>query len=652
MSDNTEWTFAGQFPDLSDETLLAYDVETKDPEIKTKGPGGLRKDGFICGFSIAGEKTGFKGYFPLRHEGGGNVPDPEAAVRWLQAQTSRNIPITGANLLYDLEMTKAYFNFELKGPKWDIQVADPLLDENWPTYRLNAIAERRLGLHKDEDLLYRKGAEFLGFTCKKEDEAERKAEVADFVKNNLWKLPAAFVGAYGEGDVALPIQIFRLQEKELKEQGLWSIFEMETRVLDLLLAMRFQGVPVDIPKSERITAEMEQELETVMKALSMRMGFRPDIWSAESLATGCDKLGLVYPKTAPKKHKKSGKEIGNKPSFASEWLDMQEHPVFQMILEARQIDRCSSVFIKDKIIGSAVNGRVHTQYHQVKSDRGGTASGRFASSGPNLQNMPSRNEKLAKRLRSIFVAEPGCEWGCFDVSQQEPRFTVHYASLMNLPGAEEAVEQYKTNPRMSYHKYVQSISGLEYKDAKQLNLGLAYGMGPKKYSEQFGVPYRDALALFDTYHEKLPFIRCMTRQCENVVKARGYLKTYMGRHSHFNLYGPPEFNKDETPPLHKEEAIKKYGYPIVQYFTYRAMNRLIQGSSADMIKKAMLDCFDAGYLPHLTVHDELDFANITSMKQKKEIHDIMVNSVQLRVPIVLDVECGPNWGEIEKQEVF
>ncbi len=628
------WEAQDYYPELPNSTRIAFDCETNDPNLLTKGPGFIRKDGYICGFSIATD-DGFKGYYPLRHEGGGNVSDIEQAKRWLKSQLTRNVPIVGANLLYDCGWVQSDFGFKVTAPKYDVQVADPLLDENWPNYKLNSLAERWLGLHKDEELLYIEGAKYLGVTSACHEEDKRKKEIVDKVKGLLWKLPASFVGPYGEVDATLPIQIFELQEKALKEQGLWDLFILETKVQDLLIEMQFQGVPVNIPEAERVAAELETDFEIEMSKITARVGFRTDVWAAESLVKVCEVLQLPYLKT----------KKGN-PSFEAEWLAMQEHPVFKMILEARQLDRCGGVFIRDKIINCAVNGRIYPQYWQVKNDRGGTVSGRFASSNPNAQQFPARNEKLARKTRGLLTAEPGCRWSCFDYSQQEPRVTVHYATLLSLREADKAAKTFIDNPDTDYHQMVSDWTGIKRKTAKEINLGIAYGMGQKKYAEKYGKTPQEAKDLFSIYNTKLPFIRDLSEYTERVAKQRGYIKTLLGRHCHFNLYGPPQW-KEGMKPLKKEAAIKEFGYPVMQYFTYKAMNRLIQGSSADMIKKAMVDCWQAGYLCSMTVHDELDFAHLETEKQMKEVKEIMLNCVQLKVPLKLDLEVGANWGNME-----
>lgn len=632
-----DWKCKEQYPDLSGAKLIGFDTETYDPNLLTKGPGGVRNDGYICGFSIATD-DGFSDYYPLRHSEG-NVSNPEGCIRWLKDQMESTVPKVGANLPYDCEWTRADLGISVNGPKYDVQVAGPLLDENYPSYSLDNLAKRHLGTTKEETLLFEAGVEMFGLKSAKKTPEERRSDIIKKTKGFMHKLPASIVGVYGEKDAVLPINIFKIQEKELKEKGLWDLFLMETDVLDLLIAMRFKGVPVDLDKAEQAANYMQGQYDRAMREIRRRTGSEINIWANEDLEKACQTLGLQYGKT-PK----------GAPSFPAHWLEGQEHPFFDLVLRARQLDRSGSVFIKSKIIEMAHNGRIYPSFYQVKGERGGTVSGRFASSNPNAQQFPSRNKELATMIRSILVAEPGAEWMCADFKAQEPRLTVHYSSLLNLDGAHRARDLYRNDPNTDYHQMVADWVDLPRKEAKQLNLGLNYGMGPKKYAAMYDKTYQEARDLFNLYHSRLPFIKQLSRYCESRAKQRGYIKTLLGRHCNFNLFGPPQWSEGMV-PLHKEEARTKYGFPIIQYFTYKALNRLIQGSAADMIKKAMVDCHKAGYIPNLTVHDELDFADITSEKQMKEIKEIMINAVQLEVPVLLDVEVGPSWGEIKERKI-
>ena len=636
----SDWRPPTKFPKLVGKAReIAFDVETYDPHLLDSGPGAIRKDGYVCGFSVATD-DGFKGYYPIRHEGGDNLENPDAAIKWLGDQLYDDTPKIGANILYDLIWLKCDLDINVGGKKYDVQIAEPLLDENRHIYQLDALANEYLEEGKRESTLYEAGKYLLGIKGKGNTGEEQVEDIIRQVKSRLWELPARYVGVYGEYDANLPIKIFNLQKKKLSEVGLWKLFEeIETPLVDLLLEMWLKGVPVDVDRAEQTRDELSRDFDNTIRKIKRRVGFTPDVWAAEDIAKACNKLGLDYNLTDKYNL-----------SFTAQWLSEQEHEFFKLLLKARQLDRCGGVFIESKILNMMTDdNRIHPQFWQVKSERYGTTSGRFSSSNPNAQQFPKRNEELAKKVRSILTAEEGLQWAKFDHSQQEFRLTVHFATLLKLTGALEAQQKYISDPDTDFHQMVADTTNLKRKLAKNLNLGLSYGMGPKKFSETYNKTLSEARKLYKQYHNGLPFIKQLTQRCERVAKNRKYVKTILGRHCHFDLYGPPKWEKGMIPKKFKE-AIEEFGEPVVLYFTYRAMNRVIQGSAADMIKKNMLDCYEAGYVPALTVHDELDFIDIENSKQTDEIHDIMVNSIILKVPNKVDIEIGENWGELE--EVF
>lgn len=614
-----DWVPPTEFPDLRGASLIALDVETKDPNLLKHGPGDVRKDGYIVGVSIATDH-GVRGYFPVRHEGGGNL-DAQSVFRWLKDALSGQQPKVGANILYDLGWLRTE-GIAVGGPKWDIQIAEPLLDEDLDSYSLESLARRYLGVGKDEELL-RRGIEELGLNPDKSKE----------VKGNLWRLHSKYVGPYGEADADLPIRIFEKQKIDLELQGLWSVFQLESRLVDVLLEMRFKGIPVDVDKAIRARETLLQKQNDLQKFIDKEAGIHIDIWSADSIEIFCQANGLPYSFTAK-----------NNASFESEWLNSHAHPVIQAIGACRKLDRMGGVFIESKILGMQHNGRIHPTFRQVRGDDGGTRSGRFASSNPNMQQIPARDKVLSPLIRGLFVPEAGCRWGVFDYSQQEPRVTVHYAYLSGFTGADEARRRYIENPATDYHGLVAEMAGISRTDAKTLNLGLAYGMGKTKMAAQLGKTMSETSELYDKYHSSVPFIKALGDKCTRVAGDRGYIKTILGRHRHFQLFGPTKWTKG-LQPLPRLEALREFGPPVVRYFVHKAMNGLVQGSSADMIKQAMVDCFDAGYVIPLNIHDELDATDIESEKQAREIRDIMVNCVKLEVPLKVDVEIGRSWGE-------
>jgi DNA polymerase I-like protein with 3'-5' exonuclease and polymerase domains len=602
-------------PSLKDAQIISIDVETNDPGLLDRGPGGIRGEGYLIGLSVA-TPDGFAEYFPLKHESG-NVENPEQVIAWAKDELKGNQPKLGANILYDLEWLKVS-GVEVGGLKYDVQTAEPLLDENKSTYKLEALAQEYLGEGKDERGMIGAG---LKYGISPEE-----------IKNKLWMLPGFEVSKYGKTDAVLPLRIFEKQRAKLINEELWDLFLIETKLLDLMLAMRFKGVPVDIEKADILRKDLDTRNKLVLAEI--RKLSRPDIdiWSNNSIGDYCRSVGIDFLMTDK-----------DNPSFCNEWLEDQDNPFFKKVLEARQLDRAGSVFIQSKIIDSAVNGRVYPQFFATRRDDYGTRSGRFSSANPNLQQVPSREENLGPKIRSLFVSEPGKTWCKLDYSQQEFRVLIHYAVLLGLPGAEEAKRNYDENPDTDFHQMVADMAGIGRRPAKSINLGLSYGMGKDKLAMQLGMDMATAKEIIEKYHRGLPFIRPLTDRAAKQAERVGFVKTILGRRRRYNLYGPPRGGKG-IQPLSKEDAIKKWGPNVIRYFTYRAWNSVDQGSSADMMKKAMLVCWDAGLVPNITVHDELDFADADE-RTMKIAHEAMRDCMKLLVPMKVDVTTGPSWGE-------
>jgi DNA polymerase I-like protein with 3'-5' exonuclease and polymerase domains len=628
------WRAPTHLPSLKDADILSLDVETCDPHLEDSGPGGVRGDGHIVGVSLA--TRDWRGYFPLFHDGGDNCKNPAQVIKWIRRQLSYDMPKTGANLLYDLEWLKTdpRFNLDVAGPKWDVQVAEPLLDETLKTYKLESLAVRHLGSHKEEDLLTRAAVELLGLKAK-DDEALNK-----LIKGNIWRLPGRFVGPYGEGDVDLPIKIIDRQIPLMKADGVWDLFnDVEAPLIDVLLKMRLQGVPADLDRAEMAAKKLSTELLKVRRQLYRRVGRDIDIWSNDDLAAACDKLGIKYLRTAKEN-----------PSFKADYLEESENKFLQLVLRARHLDRGGSVFIQSKIIDLAVNGRVHPQFWQVKTDEYGTGSGRFASSNPNMQQVPARDPELGPLIRSLFVPDKGKIWCVQDYKQQEPIVLLHYAYLCGFAGAAEGRQKYIDDPSTDYHQWTAEITDIERKPAKTINLGLSYGMGIKKLAASLGRSVEEARELSRKYHRGLPYVRLMMNRCSDLAANRGYIKTILGRRKHFNLYGPPQW-VEGTIPLPYEEAIKKFGRPVKKWFLHKALNSLIQGTSADMIKMAILQNYQLHkFVPYITVHDENDYG-VQDKDEARKIRDVMRTCVKLEVPLRVDVEMGPSWGEAVEVEL-
>jgi DNA polymerase I-like protein with 3'-5' exonuclease and polymerase domains len=291
------------------------------------------------------------------------------------------------------------------------------------------------------------------------------------------------------------------------------------------------------------------------------------------------------------------------------------------------------------ILKHAHNGRIHGQMHPLRGDSGGTVSGRFSYSTPNLQQVPARDPVLGPLVRGLFLPEEEHRWGAFDYSQQEPRLTVHYASQLELPGADEAVQAYR-HEDADFHQIVADMAGISRKDAKVINLSLSYGMGKAKLINALGINELEADVLFNTYHSKVPFIKELTLACSRRAENVGYITTLLDRRCRFDLYEP---RNEKDIPLPYEKAYEEYGGNIRRAFTYRAFNRLIQGSAADMTKQAMVDLWNEGIIPHIQVHDELDIS-VKNKEESRKIVEIMETCVDLDVPSKVDAEIGDTWG--------
>ena len=611
----SEWTPPEQFPDLSDAKEIAVDLETYDPNIKETGPGWAVDNGYIAGVAIAVE--GWKGYFPIRHEGGGNFDE---RILKKQVQRIMDLPCDKIfhNAAYDVGWLR-WWGVEVKGKIIDTLIAAPLIDENRFRYSLNELGKDYLKETKSEALLYEAAREW-GVNAKAE----------------MWKLPAMYVGPYAEQDADLTLRLWQHFKVEIIRQELSSIFDLETRLFPCLLDMKTKGVRVDLAKAEKIKKDLQKKEDFLLFQIKKDTGVDVDIWAAVSVAKAFDKLDIRYERTAK----------SDQPKFDKNFLSTHEHPLAKMVVQAREFNKARTTFI-DTILTHQHHGRIHADINQMRSDTGGTVTGRFSYSNPNLQQIPARNKDIGPLIRSIFVPDEGCKWGSFDYSQQEPRVLVHFAALTGggLKGADEVIESYKTEDP-DFHQAVADMAGIDRRTAKTINLGMMYGMGKGKLASELGLGKEDTEDLFAKFHANVPFVKQLMEQATRKAENVGFLRTLLGRKCRFDLWEPRAFGIHKALPLWQAE--KEYGRDLQRAWTYKALNRLIQGSSADMTKKAMVDLYEEGIIAHIQVHDELN-CSIDSDREKNKIKEVMENTVELKVPLKVDAEVGPSWGEIKKK---
>jgi len=606
----TEWIPPERLPDLSGHLEIAIDLETRDPNLTTMGSGSVRGDGEVVGIAVAVE--GWSGYFPIAHEGGGNM-DRALVLDWFEEILHNTATKIFHNAMYDVSWIRS-MGFHINGGIIDTMIAASLIDENRWSFTLDSVGKDYIGMRKNEKLLQEAAKEW-GINPKAE----------------MWRLPAPFVGEYAEKDAEMTLKLWHALQHEIKKQDLWDVFNLETNLFPCLVDMKFKGVQVDVAKAHAVKTQLTVTEGKLLRDIKKMAGFDVEIWAAASIAKAFEKAKLPYDRT----------EKGA-PSFTKNFLATHPHELPKLINQAREINKANTTFI-DTILKHEHKGRIHSDINQIRSDDGGTVTGRFSYSNPNLQQIPARHKELGPLIRSLFIPEEGCSWGCFDYSQQEPRILVHFASLMKLEGTGTIVDAYNDGSA-DFHQMIADMAGIERKQAKTINLGIMYGMGKNKLMAELGLMKDAAEKLLRTYHQRAPFVKMLSEAVARRADDSGKIRTIGGRLCHFDMWEPHGFGIKK--PLPHADALREHGPGIKRAFTYKALNKLIQGSAADMTKISMLALYREGVIPHIQIHDELDIS-IQSPVDAEKIIGIMEEAVKLQVPNKVDYEKGENWGDIK-----
>ena len=621
-------------------TKVSIDTETCDPYLKnTKrdlnlGSNAQRPENFLVGISFClNDNKPY--YLPIAHEAGGNL-DQDKVIEYLKDQFKEfKGEVIGANLPYDLDWLLEY-GITFPGVTYfrDVQIADALIYNLHSSYSLENIAKRYKFKGKEEDQLIaacdKYGLVERRTVTKKDKEGNKIQKVKISYKHNIWKLHSKYVEAYAREDARLPLEIIKKQEQIIKEHKLQDIYDLESDVLWALLSMKRKGIKIDLEQLEQLeswTTKTERSLlESIYKETKIEIPF-DGIWKKSNIVPIFDSLNIKY-----------GYTPAGQPKLDSSVFANPKHPVVAQIAQVRKVNKLRTTFAKS-IKRYMVAGRLYPNYNQLASDDGkdgvmGAKYGRLSSCHPNIQQQPSRDE-FAKAWRSIYIPEPGARWGSFDYSQQEPRMTIHYAVLCGLTGANEAAQAYIDDINNDNHTMMAKMAGIGRKAAKTIFLGLCYGMGGGKMCRQLGLPTKKKIIftgelkevagiegqqLLDTFKNKVPFVPQLSKICKNKALKNGYIRTLLGRRCYF------------------PEGVNGY------QDAHKALNRLIQGSSADQAKLALVLISKANYSLQLQVHDEVG-CSIYSDKEAKEIKDIMEHCVNLNVPSKVDVELGKSWGD-------
>jgi len=656
--------------DIKDGDIVAVDLETHDPDLKTHGSGAIIGKGKVCGIAVAYRDE--KYYFPIAHLHSGQNLGVNATWRKLNKILFQNEKVTKVfhNAMYDVCWIRAVTGMMLKGPVYDTMIAASVIDENRPKYSLDSLAKDYLNDEKYKHDLTDKAKELHG--------------ISDPM-TNMHLLPYDLVVDYAEQDVSLTLKLWNKFEKIIKspvnteskkKKTLENIFDIETRLFPCLVEMRFLGVRVDEEKAKTFGDTLKKEQAEILKTIKKETSLDIDIWAADSIQPLLDHQKITDYKTTPKT---------GRASITKLYLESHTNKYLKMIAKARQLDKLFNTFVTG-ILKFIHKGRIHADINQIRSDQGGTVTGRFSMRNPNLQQIPARSE-LGSKIRELFLPEKDHKWGSFDYSQQEPRLVVHYALKNGFYGAEEMAEEYREDPTTDFHEIVARMAKITRKQAKTINLGLFYGMGKNKLARSLELEDDEAKELFEKYHSQVPFVRKLSQGLQDFAEKNKNIFTLEDRFCRFDKWEPinKEWNPEKgifeisdyqeidgkkqivkipVPILKRDEAENRYhaekaknrheSDPHGQYFekhyrpafTYKALNRLIQGSAADMTKKAMVDLYEQGIIPHIQIHDELCFS-IKNEEQADKIKSIMEDAIKLKVPNKVDYQSGPNWGTIK-----
>ena len=605
------WSPPIEYKDLSEATEIAIDLETGDDGINDGlGAGWAFNKGEIIGIAVATE--GFSAYYPFGHMGGGNLIK-EQVLKYMHDICALPCRKIFHNAAYDVGWLQSY-GIKVNGEIVDTMIAGALLDENRYSYSLNALAKDYLGEIKAETDL-NEAAKMFGVNPKGE----------------MWKLPSESVGLYAQEDARLTYDLWKRFKHEINKQNLDTIWQLERDLLPYLIEMRKRGIRVDIEQAEKLKVNFKQKEKDMLHKINKMVGKEIDIWAARSIATAYDKLGIEYPRTSKT----------SEPSFTQGWLNENDNDISKLIVNARELNKFHNTFI-NSILKYTHKGRIHAEINQLRSDSGGTVSGRLSMNNPNLQQLPARNKEYGNLIRGLFLPEEGEKFIALDYSQQEPRIATSYSLSLQFDGAKEIAKAYEEGEG-DFHQSVAELCGIDRKSAKSISLGLMYGMGKNKLANMLGLTFDEASNLINTYNRKAPFLKQLADKCADKANSEGVIRTKLGRKCRFDLWEPKDWGIHT--PERFENASAKYGQKnIKRAYTYKSLNRLIQGSAADVTKKAMLECSKINHLPLLQIHDELCFS-IADTKQIEQIKTVMENCVDFLIAMKVDVAIGDNVGE-------
>jgi DNA polymerase I-like protein with 3'-5' exonuclease and polymerase domains len=633
------WRPPRELPDLRSVGIVALDTETRDAGLQAnRGSSWPWRDGHVCGISVAwradGDIRSF--YIPLRHPHTANL-DPAQVYGWLTDLIASGVHIVTQNGIYDWGWLRTDGGI-LMPPSDQLEEVGALatlIDENRFNYGLDALCDWR-GLTGKDTALLEEAIKAAGF----------KISNKNPLQSYIWQLPAHLVGPYAEADAANTLALFESLDPVLDREGTRAAYRLDVDLLPMVLEMRRRGIRVNQSATEQARDHCLQKRDRALTELSDQLGTHismDEIASKNWKARTFDAHHVNYPRTEKGNPSFKGGKLG--------WMTTHPHWLPQLIACASKYDHAGSTFLEGHILEHLVGGRIYGEINPHRSEEGGTRSFRFSYSNPPLQQMPSRDEELGPLIRRVFLPEEGELWCTVDCSQQEFRFVAHHAAIRNLPGAKEAVRHYHTDPDTNFHALASEITGLQRKDAKNVNFAKIYGAGVEKFAEMIGKPLREAQAIYKVYDQRLPFLLRLADAAQRKADRLGYTVLYDGARRHWDRWAPRVYGKGAGPCSLEEaqQRIRDPGHPWYQQRLQRvgihtALNAQIQGDAARHTKLWMRAVWREGIVPLLQMHDGLELS-VTTREQGELVARSACEAVKLEVPMRADIRYGCSWGD-------
>ena len=574
---------------------IAFDTETTSLDY-------MRAD--LVGVSFAVE-PGRAAYVPFGHDYAG-APDQvarEVALAKLRPILESERPAKiGQNLKYDMSVL-ARAGITLAGVEFDTMLESYVLDSTATRHDMDSLALKYLGhrtIHFED--IAGKGAKQLTFN----------------------QIPVEEAGPYAAEDADVTLRLHRVLRPRLEEHpSLATLCDtVEVPLVPVLSRVERNGVRIDVRRLNQQSAELADRMREIELAAHDRAGGPFNLGSAKQIRTILyEDLGLPVRAKTPKGQPSTAESVLQELAF--------EHDLPKLILDHRAVSKLKSTYTD--ALPACVNpatGRVHTSYHQAVA-----STGRLSSSDPNLQNIPVRTHE-GRRIRQAFVADPGFRLVAADYSQIELRIMAHLSGDRGLRDAFASGADIHRATASEVFAGGGEVGDEQRRSAKAINFGLIYGMSAFGLARQLGIERGEAQSYVDLYFSRYPGVKAYMDATREGARDRGYVETVFGR----RLYLP---------------EIKSSNIHRRQYAERTAINAPMQGTAADIIKRAMLALHawilesEAPVRMIMQVHDELVFevAEDAVDVVAPIIAERMSGAAELAVPLVVDIGVGDNWDE-------